>query len=134
MEKIESGRNIKLSKKILKDSLEIKHFGKAIIKTEISSLLIKKNLKKFKNLKMKNIDPKTPIWQLTVEEFLEVSKNINPENKYEYGLKGLAKILGCSISKASEVKSSGLLDKAIVQNGNIIIIDKEKVLELFDKK
>lgn len=83
---------------------------------------------------MKIIDPKTPIWQLTVEEFLEVSKNLNAENKYEYGLKGLAKILGCSVSKASEVKSSGLLDKAIIQNGNIIIIDKERALELFGKK
>lgn len=83
---------------------------------------------------MKNIDPKTPIWQLTVEEFLEVSKNLNSEKKYEYGLKGLAKILGCSVSKASEVKSSGLLDKAIIQNGNIIIIDKERALELFGKR
>lgn len=80
---------------------------------------------------MKNIDPKTPIWQLTVEEFVEVSKNLNTEKKYEYGLKGLAKILGCSVSKASEVKSSGILNKAIIQNGNIIIIDKEKALELF---
>ncbi|HBV17505.1 DUF3853 family protein [Epilithonimonas ginsengisoli] len=83
---------------------------------------------------MKNIDLTTPIWQLTVEEFLQVSKNIGYEKKYEYGLKGLAKILGCSVSKASEVKSSGLLDKAITQNGNIIIIDKEKALELFGKK
>lgn len=83
---------------------------------------------------MKNIDPKTPIWQLTVEEFLEVSKNFNAEKKYEYGLKGLAKILGCSVSKASEIKSSGILDKAIIQNGNIIIINKEMALELFRKK
>lgn len=83
---------------------------------------------------MKNIDPRTPIWQLTVEEFLEISKNVNFEKKYEYGLKGLAKILGCSISKASEVKSSGILDAAIIQNGNIIIIDKELALELFGKK
>ncbi|VFA44128.1 MULTISPECIES: DUF3853 family protein [Chryseobacterium group] len=83
---------------------------------------------------MKNIDPKTPIWRLTVEEFLEVSKKINSEKKYEYGLKGLAKMLGCSISKASEIKSSGLLDDAIIQNGNIIIIDKEKALALFAQK
>lgn len=82
---------------------------------------------------MKNIDSKTPIWQLTVEEFLEVSKMITTEKKYEYGLKGLAKILGCSISKASEVKSSGLLDDAIIQNGNIIIIDRDKALQLFGK-
>ena len=83
---------------------------------------------------MKSIDPKTPIWQLTVEEFLEVSKNINSYKKYEYGLKGLAKILGCSVSKASEVKSSGILKEAIIQNGNIIIIDIERALELFGKK
>ena len=82
---------------------------------------------------MSNIDPKTPIWQLTVEEFLEVSKLINAEKKYEFGLKGLAKILGCSISKASEVKRSGLLDDAIVQNGKIIVIDKDKALQLFAK-
>ena len=83
---------------------------------------------------MKKIDPKTPMWKLTVEEFLEVSKNINLESKYEYGLKGLARILGCSISKASEIKSSGILDEAIIQKGNIIIIDRKKALELFAKK
>ena len=83
---------------------------------------------------MKKIDPKTPIWKLTVEEFLEVSKNINLESKYEYGLKGLARILGCSISKASEIKSSGILDEAIIQKGNIIIIDRKKALEKKKKK
>ena len=83
---------------------------------------------------MKKIDPKTPIWKLTVEELLAISKNLSTESKYEYGLKGLAKILGCSVSKASEIKSTGILDKAIIQNGNIIIIDKEKALQLFAKK
>ena len=83
---------------------------------------------------MKNINPQTPICNLTVEEFLEISKKLSSENKYEYGLKGLAKILGCSVSKASEIKSSGILDEAIIQNGNIIIIDKEKALQLFAKK
>jgi hypothetical protein len=83
---------------------------------------------------MKEIDPNTPIWQLTIGEFLEISKGYNTDKKYEYGLKGLAKILGCSVSKASEVKSSGILDEAIIQNGNIIIIDKVKALELFGKK
>jgi hypothetical protein len=83
---------------------------------------------------MKKLDLKIPIWQLTVEEFLEILKNFTTEKKYEYGLKGLAKILGCSVSKASEIKSSGILDNAIIQNKNIIIIDKEKALELFGKK
>ena len=80
---------------------------------------------------MKKIDPQTPLCNLTVEEFLEVSKNFSSDDKYEYGLKGLAKILGCSISKASKIKSSGILDEAIIQKGNIIIIDKKKAMELF---
>ena len=83
---------------------------------------------------MKNIDPQTPIWKLTVEEFLEVCKELSHEGKYEYGLKGLAKLLGCSVSKASEIKSSGILNNAIIQRGNIIIINKEKALKLFAKK
>lgn len=83
---------------------------------------------------MKNIDPKTPLWKLTVEEYLEVMKNICPENNYEFGLKGLSRILGCSISKASEIKSSGILDEAIIQRGNIIIVDKKKALKLFAAK
>ena len=77
-----------------------------------------------------NIDPKKPLLQLTVEEFLDLQKNNIPEKKYEYGLKGLAKMLGCSRSKAAELKSSGILDDAIIQNGNLIIIDKEKAMEL----
>ncbi|AIL47521.1 DUF3853 family protein [Elizabethkingia meningoseptica] len=80
---------------------------------------------------MENITPQTPLCNLTVKEFLEISKNLNSENMYEYGLKGLAKILGCSISKASKIKSSGILDEAIIQKGNIIIIDKKKAIELF---
>ena len=80
---------------------------------------------------MENITPQTPLCNLTVKEFLEISKNLNSENMYEYGLKGLAKILGCSVSKASKIKSSGILDDAIIQKRNIIIIDKKKALELF---
>ena len=81
---------------------------------------------------MKNIDPKTPLCQLTVEEFLEISKNL-AEDQYTYGLKGLANLFGCSISKASEIKSSGILDEAIIQKGNIIIINKKLAIELFAK-
>lgn len=82
---------------------------------------------------MNSMDPKTPICMLTVEEFLEIAKTVNTEKKYEYGLKGIAKLLGCSLSKASEIKSSGILDEAIIQNGNIIIVDKDKALQLFGK-
>lgn len=84
------------------------------------------------------MDNDTPLFKLTVGEFLELqnaqmkllfsAKN----NKYEYGIKGLAKTLGCSRSKASRIKASGILDEAIFQNGKMIIIDKDKALELFN--
>ncbi|MCW4451165.1 DUF3853 family protein [Kaistella sp. BT6-1-3] len=82
---------------------------------------------------MKRINSKTPLLNLTVEEFLEVSKKIVADENYAHGLKGLAKFLGCSRSKASEIKSTGILNEAIVQKGNIIIIDKKKALELLRK-
>ncbi|SDE00691.1 DUF3853 family protein [Riemerella columbipharyngis] len=88
-----------------------------------------------------------PIWQLTVNEFIDIvnsstSKANNSqlemelklsEEKFVYGLDGLAKLLGCSKTTAYKHKKSGLFDPAIRQNGRIIITDKKKALELFDK-
>ena len=88
---------------------------------------------------MDMLDNNTPLWQLTVGEFLELQKTeiqlalVAKNKKYAYGLKGLAKILGCSRSTASKIKNSGILDEAICQNGKLIIIDKEKALELLKK-
>lgn len=79
------------------------------------------------------IDKTKLISELTVDEFLQLINNAKQEKKYEYGLKGLARVLNCSRSKASEIKSSGILDGAIIQNGKIIVIDKEKAIELFKK-
>lgn len=81
---------------------------------------------------MYKFNPHTPLWQLTVGEFIEIQKHIHfvsANQKYEYGIKGLAKILGCSKTKATEIKKSGVLNNAIYQNGRTIIIDKEKVME-----
>lgn len=96
--------------------------------------MIDKNLQK--KIEMRTIDHSTPLWQLTVGEFLSIQNN-NPQSKLDtpnnfiYGLKGLAKLLGCSKSKAYLIKKSGILDAAITQNGNHIMIDKYKALELF---
>lgn len=85
------------------------------------------------------MDNNTPLFQLTIGEFLELQKKqisilFSAVNKYEYGIKGLAKILGCSRSRANKIKKSGILDEAIYQDGKIIIIDREKALELFNRK
>ena len=53
---------------------------------------------------------------------------------YVYGLKGLAKILGCSRTTASKIKNSGMIDDAISQVGKLIVIDKKKVLEIIAKE
>ena len=84
---------------------------------------------------MGNIDTNKLISELTVREFLELqNQSKSCKKEYVYGLKGLAKILGCSRSKAADVKKAGILDDAIFQNGNIIVIDVEKALKLFGNK
>lgn len=83
---------------------------------------------------IKSIDPTTPLWQISVGEFLELQRKSKADKRYEYGLKGIAKIFGCSVSQANRIKGSGIIDEAIIQNGNIIIIETEKALKLFGEK
>lgn len=86
----------------------------------------------------------TPIWQLTVGEFMELHKKVVADTvtppakdftdkKYVYGLAGLASLLNCSKRTASEIKSSGKIDDAVIQAGRKIIIDSEKALQLLKK-
>lgn len=83
----------------------------------------------------------TPIWQLTVGEFLELQakhseveptreKTPEPANRYVYGLSGLAALFGCSKRSAQNLKASGKIDKAIIQDGRKIIVDAALALEL----
>ncbi|MDR7694134.1 DUF3853 family protein [Riemerella anatipestifer] len=84
------------------------------------------------------INPNTQLLKLTVAEYIELHNTMNGkknENKeYVYGLKGLAKILGCSRTTASKIKNSGIIDEAISQVGKLIVIDKKKVLEITAKE
>ncbi len=90
------------------------------------------------------IDYNVPAFTLTTREMAHLMEQVvknyidealkqrdNPSKEYVYGIDGLAKILGCSKTTAQTIKSSGILDKAIIQNGRKIIIDKEQALELF---
>lgn len=83
-----------------------------------------------------------PIMMLSVGELLEVltpvlssriDGNEQPETdaskKYVYGVAGLAKLLGCSISTAQRRISSGKIDQCIIRTGRIIMIDRDAVLE-----
>ena len=85
-----------------------------------------------------------PIWQLTVGELVsviqetirnevkEIPMQPNEEKGY-YGIKGISEIFNCSLRTAQNIKSSGVIDKAIIQYGRTIVVDKEKALNLVKK-
>lgn len=86
-----------------------------------------------------------PLFTLTIEEFLELQKQIlipinipivpNKEaHRYVYGITGLANLFGCSKPTATRIKASGKIDGAITQIGRKIIVDAELALELAGKK
>ena len=58
--------------------------------------------------------------------------NIFPSGSRHYvrGMKELAKALHCSTSTAQRIKSSGVIDAAISQNGKVVVIDVERALDI----
>jgi hypothetical protein len=83
----------------------------------------------------------TPLWQLTVEEFITLLKEngvgmgtqtvIQPEQptkNYVYGLNGLATLLDCSKVTAQKIKKSGQIDSCFSQIGRKLVFDADKVL------
>ena len=58
--------------------------------------------------------------------------NTNPssEKRYQYGLFGKSKLFGCSQATGQRIKSSGVIDAAISQNGKIIVVDADLALDL----
>jgi hypothetical protein len=87
---------------------------------------------------------KKPIWQMTGEEFLSLSKfqkdnntekppttNTISDKKLVYGIRGIANLLDCSIATANRIKKSGIIDEAIYQHNRKIVVDSEKALQLF---
>lgn len=101
-----------------------------------------KNLKISEMSEVTTIDYDKPLWQLTVGEFLELTKTSNPAivddtyiqpeiRKMEYGIAGIARIFNCSMTTANRIKQSGKIDKAISQSGRKIVIDVDLALSLF---
>lgn len=61
-----------------------------------------------------------------IRDILEevVSSNAQKnDHEFGYGLQGIANLVGGSISKAARLKKSGILDKAIYQDGRKFSID-----------
>ena len=95
---------------------------------------------------MSKYDQNTRVIDLTLGELLsaieekvrEVQKSQQPtaetDRRFGYGLKGLAKLLGCSKTTAARLKATGNYDEAITQVGALLIIDADKVLEIARNK
>lgn len=67
---------------------------------------------------------------LSLLEEDEPHTDCSPQKHFIYGMKGLAQLLGCSLSTANRIKKSGVLNAAIVQRGKIIVIDADLALDL----
>ena len=65
-----------------------------------------------------------------------IGKNVIPDSgrKVDYGVMGIARTFGCARSKAQKLKSSGILDEALIQHGRKIVIDCEHALSLVKNK
>jgi len=93
-----------------------------------------------------------PLFSLTVAEFLEVMESqieeineatrqhkLTPNRpdateKYVYGLRGLAKLFGCSIKTAWAIKDSGRINGAIKQVGRTIVTNADLAITLAGEK
>lgn len=102
------------------------------------------HLNKKLTIMIQGITNDTPLALLTVKQFASLLETtvatqpstpaLNNEKKYEYGIRGIARIFGCSIPTANRIKRSGRIDGAIKQIGRKIIIDADLALELAGRK
>lgn len=92
---------------------------------------------------MIKIDPNTRIIDLTVGELMELIEAAQtekttpqaptaPEKRLVYGIAGIAQVFNCSMTTANRIKASGRIDRAIMQNGRIIVVDADLALELYN--
>ena len=92
---------------------------------------------------MIKIAPKTRIIDLTVGELMELIEAAQtekttpqaptaPEKRFVYGIAGIAQVFNCSMTTANRIKASGRIDRAIMQNGRIIVVDADLALELYN--
>lgn len=99
----------------------------------------------FKTMDTQNLLSK-PIWQMTGEEFLTLTKTKNEEKvekihsetmtktnpKLVYGIRGIANLFDCSIATANRIKKSGVIDWAIFQRNRTIVVNADEALKLFN--
>lgn len=80
------------------------------------------------------------IGEMSGIEFIQLIKAANEgsmeeklsedNDKYGYGIAGIAELFHCSLPTANRIKKSGRIKKAITQIGRKIVVDKKMALEL----
>ena len=55
---------------------------------------------------------------------------VKVKKHYVYGLQGICDLLGCSTATAARIKKSGVLDPAISQVANTIVVDADLAIDL----
>lgn len=94
------------------------------------------------------VDLNTPLWKLTVGEFLYLQKEAEkPEEAekpvkmtdytqgdYVFGISGIAKLLGVSRTTIHQYRQDGWIEPAISQRDRMIICDAEMAIELFNNR
>lgn len=80
------------------------------------------------------------IGEMSGIEFIQLIKAANEdmfddkpeddEDKYVYGIAGIAELFHCSLPTANRIKKSGRIKKAITQVGRKIVVDKKMAMEL----
>ena len=84
-----------------------------------------------------------PLWQMTGAQYKALTETTilnlvmtlqqKPQKHYAHGLAEFAKFIGKSVATAQRIKSSGVIDDAVTQKGNTIIIDTDLAMELIRK-
>lgn len=72
----------------------------------------------------------TKLADLTLGELLDcIDEHLarRPASGQIKGVEGLAEYLHCSVRSAQRLKSSGKIDRALIQSGRTILIDEEKL-------
>lgn len=64
----------------------------------------------------------------------EPNEGVKIKKHYVYGLQGICDLLGCSTATASRIKKSGVIDAAISQVGNTIVVDADLAIDLLKIK
>lgn len=86
------------------------------------------------------VNEKTRIADLTVGELRELIRATMEEEaarhnpSVAFGMQGLADVFGVSVSQAKRMKASGILDRAISQQGRTIVVDVPKARQLWSGK